>query len=572
MGAPSRLKPAVAERLAEMLPEHVPLQPFAPVPPSCVARPGLRIAAVLDEMSFRCWQYEADLVPLRVDDWRDVLARRPPDLLLVESAWQGPGGRWGRLLLPRRRFARPLPSPLRRLLRWCRRRDIPTVFHAKEDPVDLELFIDAARDFDFVFTTDRSSEPRYRRARPGHRVGTLPFAAQPKLHNPGADPSRRPRDVIFAGAWYAERHARRRRDAEVLLRPALDFGLEIFDRSGGGDPQFAWPSPYASAVAGSLPYALLLQANRCYKVGLNLNTVTDSPTMLSRRVFELLASGTCVLSSPARSIDELLGQDAVRVCRDEAAVREHLQRLLGTPLERERLAALGIRRVLEHHTYGSRLDDVLEAVGLGRRREPLRVDAVAPVADCADAERARAHFDRQRYAGRGDLVLCVRSREVLRELREGGPEPVRTCFAPETSWGGALARAVAEVRSPWFALMHPGHYYGPHFLTDQAHACQWAEAGAVGKPGRFVSGSGGRLEARKMCTTAAPAWSLVLERAKGIALAERLRSAQSLQEWGESMEAALGSVCFTHSLEYVEPAGGTQPVELNEAARAEVSV
>ena len=50
------------------------------------------------------------------------------------------------------------------MLNYCRSRGIPTVFWNKEDPPHFDDFIGAAKEFDFVFTTDADCVPMYREA------------------------------------------------------------------------------------------------------------------------------------------------------------------------------------------------------------------------------------------------------------------------------------------------------------------------------------------------------------------------------------------------------------------------
>ena len=65
---------------------------------------------------------------------------------------------------------------LQALVQHCRDAGVPTVFWNKEDPPHFEDFLDTARLFDHVFTTDAECVPAYRE-RLGHdRVGVLPFA------------------------------------------------------------------------------------------------------------------------------------------------------------------------------------------------------------------------------------------------------------------------------------------------------------------------------------------------------------------------------------------------------------
>ena len=347
-------------------PVHVPEDPFQAIPTEFVARPKLRIACVADELSFRSWQYEADFVALPRQSWRETLESGPFDLLLVESAWEGPGGGWGKDLADLSRKGRRSDELLDQVVSGFQGRGVPTVFYAKEDPVDRDLFLGAAERFDFVFTTDEDSISFYEKKLGHKRVACLPFAAQPRLHHPPADSEPRPGSVFFAGTWYAKRHPERRRQAENLLRPALEHGLAIFDRVEAlSNSHYRWPAEYESALVGAIPYARMGEASGLYRVGLNINSVTTSPTMLSRRVFELLASGTPVISSPSPAISRFFGSDLVRVSSSPEETQFYLEGLLSEDAAWQELSLKGAQCVLEKHTYRHRLDSLLGLLGRG---------------------------------------------------------------------------------------------------------------------------------------------------------------------------------------------------------------
>jgi hypothetical protein len=105
------------------------------------------------------------------------LAASAPELLFIESAWRGKDELWGNKV-------GHTSSELQGIVEWCRRRKIPTVFWNKEDPVHFETFLNTARLFDYVFTTDIDCIHRYKAALGHERVFLLPFACQPKIHNP----------------------------------------------------------------------------------------------------------------------------------------------------------------------------------------------------------------------------------------------------------------------------------------------------------------------------------------------------------------------------------------------------
>ncbi|MFL2935452.1 MAG: hypothetical protein ACJZ7Z_01875 [Myxococcota bacterium] len=234
---PAPLRPDYLEALLQRpLPVYIPEDPFRAIPTEFVERPELRIACVADELSFRSWQYEADFVPLHRKDWRQTLDAGSFDLLLIESAWEGPGGKWGKALADLPRKGRRSDEFLDQVVSGFQARGIPTVFYAKEDPVDRELFLGAAERFDFVFTTDEDSISFYEEELGHTRVACLPFAAQPRLHHPPADSQPRPGSVFFAGTWYAKRHPQRRQQAENLLGPALEHGPGHLRPCGSAGP------------------------------------------------------------------------------------------------------------------------------------------------------------------------------------------------------------------------------------------------------------------------------------------------------------------------------------------------
>lgn len=337
--------------------------PEVGIPPAPVRRLDLKVASILDDFSWLCLQYECNLLKVTPDRWREQLTSEQPSFLFVESAWRGNDGAWQYMVS---NSSRTPKQPLIDLVAWCKSKGIPTVFWNKEDPTDLEHFLNAARLFDFVFTTDANCLPRYHEELGHDRVYALPFAAQPMIHNPGPIPGAWQHDVAFAGAWYADRHDRRQQDAWAILRPAFEYGLHIYDRNFGR-PELAdrhgWPAEFQPHIVGGVSYREMLAVYKLYKVFLNVNSVVDSPTMFSRRVLELLACGTPVISSYAKGIESLLGPDVVFMSRSEAETAEHLQALLGDQAYRFRVAQRGIRAVMRSHTYGHRLQEVLDRVG-----------------------------------------------------------------------------------------------------------------------------------------------------------------------------------------------------------------
>jgi spore maturation protein CgeB len=439
---------------------------------------------ILDEFSATALRYEWHQIEFGPYDWLPTLEREQPRLLFVESAWQGNDGRWAGAM--QEEGASP---PLRDLVSWCRGRGIPTVFWSKEDPPNFDRFLATARLFDHVFTVDGDCIPRYRDALGHDRVDLLRFAAQPRIHSPVAVEGGREYDVAFAGSYFAHKHPVRRRQMEALLEPALEAGLHVYTRLPGvADRDF--PEQYAGHVVGSLPYERMPAAYKRYKLFLNVNSVTDSPTMCARRAFELSACATPVLSGPSRGLEAAFG-DAIPTATSPEETREQLDRLLADAELRDRLAHRALREVLSAHTYGHRVDQVLDKLGFAVADRRPTVSVLLSTKRPERVGEAIGQVANQTWRPLQLVIVLHGLRldpaDVVERARRAGIEDVVALEADESlSLGACLNLALDAADGELLAKMDDDDLYGEHYLADLVNAFQFAEAPIVGKATHYV--------------------------------------------------------------------------------------
>jgi FkbM family methyltransferase len=481
---PRASKPSPVTAAAAPAPTPAPTTAPAPVVarpaprPRVAARPlpsdqkALKVAAVMDEFTFHAFAPECNLLQLLPANWEQQLAGFAPDLVFIESAWRGADEQWSL------KVSNP-SAEIMGVIDWCGRHGVPSVFWNKEDPVHFGGFLHIARAVDHVFTTDIDCIARYKREVGHDRVWLLPFAAQPATHNP-VERFERQDAFCFAGSYYLK-YPERQRDFKSLMdvvgriRP-----VEIYDRNfHKPHPHYEFPPEYEQYIVGSLPFDQIDKAYKGYRFGINMNTIKQSQTMFARRVFELLASNTVVVSNFSRGVRLLFG-DLV-VCSDAPAELERRLTALCADepgLRKFRLA--GVRKILGEHTYAHRLAYVASKVGGGpvAARAPT-VTVLAWVADAAAAERVLAMFRAQTHAARRLLLVAA-------QPPAGAGAADVTVFAPGQR--DALREAVAAAAwvAPWSARDH----YGPHYLVDLAQATGYTAAGTIGKAAFHDAGSG----------------------------------------------------------------------------------
>jgi spore maturation protein CgeB len=469
--------------------------PAFDLPTGPVARPDLRVAVILDPFSELAFRFEWTSVPVTPQGWRSQLEGEPPDLLFVESAWRGGSGAWSFHMT---RAGGPSPE-LAELVAWCRARAIPTVFWNKEDPPNYERFLPTARLFDRVFTVDADRIPAYQRDLGHDRVGLLPFAAQPRIHNPVQRGAGRVYDVAFAGSYFADKHHERRAQMEYVLAPALDFGLHVYSRHQNDDDRYRFPPAYRSHIVGSLPYEQMLAAYTSYKVFLNVNSVTTSRTMCARRLFELSAAQTAVVTAPADSVEPFFGTD-ITVVTSAEETRDALTALGQHDEYRDRMTLRAHRRVFDDHLFAHRVDTVLRSVGLPTVERQRSVSAVVPTNRPGQVDHVLGFVGRQSHHPL-QLVLVqhgfsVDAAELRARAKDQGVDDVVVLTADESvTLGACMNLGVDAAEGDLVAKMDDDNFYGRHYLRDLVRAFDYTDAEVVGKWAHLVhlEGSGATL-------------------------------------------------------------------------------
>lgn len=421
------------------------------------------VIAIMDEFTTDCFSSNLNLIQPRPDNWYALAEKYKPDLVFIESAWQGNKGSW------QYRVGQYSNTPGRELQYLCdyaNARDIPVVFWNKEDPVHHEKFMNAARLSDQILTSDANMIDSYKEKTGNANVMAMPFAAEPSLHKPKPLSGRRSL-ACFAGSWYGNRHAERGEKMRWLLESALDYGLEIYDRNYGTGA-FSFPEKFDGCIKGSLPYRDLCARYGDYRVFLNVNSVEDSPTMFSRRVFELMASGTPVVSTYARGIDELFHGDPVWLVGSEAEAREAVQKLLNDDAEWRRRSLLGIREVFHAHTYAHRINVLLETLGINKEQAfNPSVTLFAEASSKLELQRLYHFANTQTYP---EFELNVAIESGLNPIDEDAI-PSRITLVDDVKSGRLGQLAEKGDMAGW---INPGKEYFADYLIDIVNATRYA--------------------------------------------------------------------------------------------------
>jgi spore maturation protein CgeB len=287
-----------------------------------------------------------------------------PDFIFVESAWEGNKGNWKYEIAS---YPERKNQKLARLIQFAKDKGIPTVFWNKEDGIHFDRFIESAKLFDHIFTVDENCIPRYK-ATLGEQasVHTLPFPVQPAIHS-FTGFNFKYNKANFVGSYSHHIHDERRKWQDMTFQAAADtgLGLTVFDRNSHRKAQqYRYPMLPCIDVRPSVEHRETAQIYKDYLISLNVNTITDSPTMYSRRLIEILACGGIAVTSPSLAVDKLF-KDCCHVVATAEEAKDLFERLKYGPnsqdLERARA---GSEYVLREYTWGKSLEKIINIIGL----------------------------------------------------------------------------------------------------------------------------------------------------------------------------------------------------------------
>lgn len=450
-------------------------------------RSKVRALVVADEFTSVAFASEWHQTNPTPHDWRSLLDSGSYDLLFVESAWEGNAGTWRYHLVGQ---SAPRPAIVD-LVSACKERGIPTVFWNKEDPPHFEEFLDTARLFDHVFTTEESLLDTYKTAVGHSSVHVLPFAVQPLVHNPGRLGNiRRTSASVFGGMYFREKYPERRQQMDYLLPAAKKHSLDIYSRNTA-ELKYQFPDRYVENIRGSLPYPAMVAAYHGYRVVINVNSVPNSNSMCARRIFEATACGAAVVSPPSDAIARFFPGGHISTPDNEASADSMIRALLRSDVYRDRLVHAAQREVWENHLYSHRVKSILTVLGKESSEESEVVSVFITTNRPHSFESIIDNLRRQTF---DNIELVVGSHgfnwdsEVVEKLR-GIPGISRVVYLPlpaDSSLGENLNTLVDNTSGDFLIRMDDDDWYGPNYVRDSVNAIKFSGADLVGKACTYI--------------------------------------------------------------------------------------
>lgn len=443
-----------------------------------------KIACILDKFSYDGFSYDCNLLQLKSMSWKEQIKDFQPDLLLVESVWYGVCKTWIRKIACEEK----LDKDLQELVNYCKTNNIPTVFFNKEGLVNFSYFEKSSSIFDYIFVSDENIIPHQIKVCNHDKVYPLSFAAQPKIHNSINKNKYKLGKIAFAGGWYSDIHDDRVKDFEYIVKPALEYGVHIYDRNFHQREKLEfiekyWPKEYLDNIVGKLDYKYMVEAYKNYGVFLNVNSVQDSSYMVSRRVYEILASKTLVLSSYSKCIDENFS-DYVLISKNKEDTVYYLDKILSNTSFYEKEGKKSQRYILENHTYKNRLMEIFNTINIKYNKLlPIKLGLICIIEDDSHIENIKNNIlDQETPPDYTYLIINkninIDSCKDLLTLKN----IYYNFYEKEKDINHILSHIYnLNHEISYYALFYSRNYYGANYLRDYVNILSYTNADIIGK-------------------------------------------------------------------------------------------
>lgn len=445
---------------------------------------NVKVACILDEFSYDCFTYDCNLLQLKSMSWDKQIKEFQPDLLFVESAWYGVCKTWiGKIACEEK-----LDKTLSDLVAYCKANNIPTVFFNKEGLVNFSYFEKSSSIFDYVFVSDENIIPNQLKACNHSNIYPLSFAAQPKIHNSINKNKYKLGEVAFAGGWYSDKHKNRVTDFEYIIKPALKYGLHIYDRNFHQRQMLEfiekyWPNEYLQNIVGRLDYKYMVEAYKNYTIFLNVNSVQDSSYMVSRRVYEILACKTLILTSYSKCVSDNF-KDYVLISKSKDDTTDYLDNVLSSPSIYEKESKKSQRYILENHAYKNRLMEIFNVVNIKYHKpSSINIGLICIIEDVSHIESIIDIISNQEYSPSYTYLIINKDINInsCKDLLQ-----LTNLYYNFYSNEKDICHIINYIHSlehdiSHYALFYSKNYYGPNYIRDYVNILSYTNASIIGK-------------------------------------------------------------------------------------------
>ncbi|MBI95546.1 hypothetical protein CL656_00120 [bacterium] len=406
------------------------------------------------------------------------------DLFIVESCWNGNNGMFKTIIFWNKTI-------LINLLNKCKNRNIPTIFINKEDYINYKRFINTAKLFDYIFTTDINCIDKYKKDCPNAKgIYNTNFFINIMDITQNCINKKYDNNILFAGSYTFCNHGTRNEDMCELFDICINNNLKlnIIDRNSKNNTINIYPNKYAKYLYDSVSYKdLINDVYNNYEYILNLNSVSNSETMFARRIIESLAQRKIVISNYSPAIEKYF--------KNIIFYKEDISKLKNLSfIEKEIIKHNGFLQVYNYFSDKIFYNKFLKCLNFLNFKHYIipdynpKVSIICVIKDKNNIKNIIETFNKQNYKNK-ELLLCIKENNDVNNLNEfvEKKNDIKVItLNSEYSKDYCLNELIKISNGEIIQKMKDSDYYSENFISNQIIMYDIYNADLVGKSLHFL--------------------------------------------------------------------------------------
>lgn len=405
-----------------------------------------------------------------------------------ESCWNGNNGEWKYKINTIK-----IKKETVNILNQCKKLNIPTIFYNKEDPVNFDSYIDTAKHFDIIITTDINCVNKYKELTKS-QIFVMPFTINPlDINNIG-----RKNDInnsFFAGSLTYSLSEIRKKNTNILLDKLKKKKFVLFDRNLNEKQRVEFYNSmyninmfhpkYNKYLHEAIPHEVLLKVHKTTNWCGNLNTVKTSDTMFARRVIEASIMKNSVVTDYSQGVYKNFG-NSIYTLEDELKYNTNEDILLNQIKKQ-----IGWRTVIEKYNSYSHFSDLFKKININGFKNIFslneKISVICSTNRIDNYSIIIDNFNRQNYENK-ELIIVFNlnmNNEIENIINENPDLKIKQIDEKETL-GHCLNEAIKLSTGEIISKFDDDDYYGKHYLTDMNYSMKISNADLVGKCAHMV--------------------------------------------------------------------------------------
>lgn len=412
-------------------------------------------------------------------------------LFFCESCWNGNNGKWKFKI-----NSSYIREEVSNILKQCKDLKIPTIFFNKEDPVNFDSYIETAKCFDIIITTDINCVDKYKTLT-NSKIFVMPFTIDPlTINNIGRCNDND--ESFFAGSYtYNLSEDRKKNTITLLDKLKIKENMFLFDRSLNEETRKnfyqnkyslnMFHPKYNKYVYHSITHEELLNIHKIKNWCGNLNTVKNSSTMFARRVLEASIMKNSLVTDYSEGVYKNF-KNSIYKLEDDLKFQTNEEILLNQIKKQN-----GWRNVIEKYNSYTHFSEIFKKINIKNFENPFsqkeKISVICSTNRINSYSIILENYNRQNYNNKEliivfNLDMNYNIQNIINNNKNSNII-IKQIDEKETL-GYCLNEAIKLSNGNIISKFDDDDYYGENYLIDMNYSMIISNADLVGKCAHMV--------------------------------------------------------------------------------------